>query len=143
MADVFNLDQVSREAAAKRQPVPFVFRGREWTLRNLYTSVDLDTIEAAQEGTISAMRKALTAGLGEQAEEFQPGTLTILELQPLFEHWSEASGSEPGEPAASSDSSASTGRPSSPTSDASTASASSTRFTVDLPTGTPPANFSA
>ncbi len=131
MSDVFDLDAVSRERKAERAPFPFMFRGQQWELASLYSALDLDTIDAAQNGDLAMIRSAVTAGLGpEQAEQFGVGSLTVDEVVPLFERWTAASGSRPGESAASSGSSESTGRPSKPTSTGSTASASRRRSTA-------------
>ncbi len=95
--EVFDLSRASREQRAKRKPWKFDFDGARYEMANLYSSADLNTIEAAQEGQIAALRKCLNAGLGGQAEKLNVGELMIDELTILFEKWSEASGSEPGE----------------------------------------------
>ena len=101
--EVFDLDRASAEQRSKRKPWKVRFRGELWELSNLYSSVDLKTIEGAQEGDIPALRQALTRGLGEEpAERLNIGSLLIDEMVLLFEHWSEASGAEPGESVASS-----------------------------------------
>lgn len=144
MADVFDLDAVSRERRAERAPFEFTFRGQKWQMSSLYTALDLDTIDAAQNGDLSMIRAAITSGLGDQAEDFKVGTLTVDEVVPLFERWTDASGSEPGESQASSGSSGSTGRPSKRISTGSTASASRRRSTAKTGTAakaaSPPVN---
>ncbi len=101
--EVFDLDQASAEQRSKRKPWKVRFRGELWELGNLFSSADLDTIEGAQEGNVTALRKCLTGGFGEeQAERLGLGSLLIDELVLLFEHWQEASGAVAGEQEASS-----------------------------------------
>lgn len=136
MSDVFDLDAISRERKAERASFPFTFRGQQWQLASLYSALDLDTIDAAQNGDLSMIRSAITSGLGEdQAADFNVGSLTVDEVVPLFERWTAASGSQPGESPASSSSSGSTERPSKPTSTGSTASGSQRRSTAKKATG--------
>lgn len=138
--DYFDLDAVAAEYRSKRVPFRFTFRGREWQLSNLFATVDLDTIESAQSSNLGALRTALTSGLGADADDFKVGTLTVVELVPLFERWSVRSGSAPGESEASSDSSGNTGRPSKRTSKPSTGSSSAKRSTGPRKSAAPRAN---
>jgi hypothetical protein len=138
--DMFDLDAVAAEQKAKRQPFPFKFRGQRRELANIYAVIDLDTIEAAQNNDLSALRKALTDGLGEHAGEVNVGAMTVDELVPLFERWMESSGATPGESPASSTSSVSTERPSKRTSKGSTGSGSARRSGAARKTAAPPAS---
>lgn len=125
--DLFDLDAVSAEQKAKRQPFPFKFRGLRRELANMYAIIDLDTLEAAQNNDLAALRLALANGLGDQADEVNVGAMTVDELVPLFQQWMTHSAATPGESPASSTSSGSTGRPSKRTSNGSTGSVSARR----------------
>lgn len=138
--DVFDLDAVSSEQRAKRQPFPFKFRGQRRELANMYAVLDLDTLEAAQNNDLAALRKSLANGLAEQADEVNVGAMTVDELVPLFEQWMTHSAATPGESPASSDSSGSTGRPSRRTSKGSTGSVSVRRSGARRKTAEPPVN---
>ncbi len=101
--EVFDLDQASKDQRSRRKPWKVRFRGEQWELGNLFSSADLDTIEGAQEGNVTALRNCLAAGFGEeQATRLGLGSLLIDELVLLFEHWQQASGAQTGEPVASS-----------------------------------------
>lgn len=129
--EYYDLDKVADERRSKRVPFKFLFRGQKRQLANLYSCVDLDTLEAAQNSDLAALRLALTLGLGPAAAaDINVGTLTLDDLVPLFEQWSARSGSTPGESPASTSSSGSTGRPSKRTSSASTGSSSAKLSTV-------------
>ena len=139
--EFFDLDAAANEQRAKRKPWNVLHRGQRFTMGNAF-NLDLELLERAENGDISAVREALTLGLGDQYDAFRTLGLDLTEITILFEKWIERSGATPGESVASSDSSESTERPSKPTSTGSTESVSPQRFSVTLPTDTPPVSFS-
>jgi len=133
--EVFNLDRAAAEERAKRRPWEVVYGDRKWLMQNAF-NLDLELLERAENGDISAIREALQQGLGDQYAAFRAAQrLDLAALTILFNEWIKQSGAEPGESPASSVSSVSMERPSNPTWSGSTASASQQPFGEILPAG--------
>lgn len=124
--DFFDLDAAAAEQRAKRKPWKVTYKGQQWEMVNAFT-LDLELLERAENGNVSAVREALELGLGDQYEAFRAKGLDLDALTILFNTWVERSGSQPGESPASSASSGSTGRRSSRTSNGGTGSSSAKR----------------
>lgn len=103
----FDLD--AAHAAATRDPFPFTWKGKPYTLKPL-GDLGLDAIEAADTGEASAIRAAIVDGFEDPAaaEAFLASKPGITALTILFEQWLEHSGLAPGESGPSSGNSEST-----------------------------------